>query len=124
LRAFARNADLRGGDVDGRDQRSREPSQVNRERSPAGADLGDRHAWTQVQFSRDPLELVQLRLLDRFVLWILEESTGVVQPFVQEQTVDLGVYIVMVARVGGGEANRIGLVPPPHRSPDLSKQAL
>ena len=48
--------------------------QVNRERPPAGADLGDRHAWTQVQLSRDPLKLVQLRLFDRFVCGVLKEG--------------------------------------------------
>ena len=67
LRTFARHADLRGRDVNGRHTRASEAGQVNCERPPAGADLGDCHAWTQVQFRRDPLKLVQLRLFDRLV---------------------------------------------------------
>ena len=37
-------------------------------------DLGDRHAGTQVQLRGDPLQLVQLRLLDRLAGGVLEEG--------------------------------------------------
>ena len=75
LRTLARHADLRGRDVNGCDTRARELGQVNRERPPAGADLGDRHTWTEVQFGRDLLKLVQLRLFDRVVCGVLKECT-------------------------------------------------
>ena len=59
LGVFARNAELLGGDVDGGHPRAGGGRDVDGEGSPAGADLGHRHARAQTQLGCRPPQLLR-----------------------------------------------------------------
>jgi hypothetical protein len=97
---------------------------VDGEGAPARADLGHRHAGLEAQLGRRADELAPLRVFERVPLRVFEDGAGVVQPVVEEEAVEIGREVVVVSGVGGGDADRVRLVPAPEGAPAPPQQAL
>ena len=123
-RALARHLELLGRDVDRGDMRAGLARKMDGEAAPARADLRDGHAGLQLQLGRGVNELVALRLLQRFMFGIAEIGAGILHVLVEEEPIELGRYVVMMPRMLGRRADRIGLMPAPQRAPDLAHHFL
>jgi hypothetical protein len=110
LGAFARNPDLLGRDVDRNHMRTGRPSDMDRERPPARADLRHGHPGCRCQLCRKPSNLVLLCAFEAVGLRVLEERTGIVQSLIEEQSVEVSRQVVVVARIRRGNPERIGLL--------------
>ena len=97
---------------------------VDGQRPPARADLGHGHAGSQAQLGGRADELAPLRLLQRVPRRVVEDGAGVVEAVVEEQAVEVGREVVMVAGVGGGDADGVRLVPAPQGAPKPPQRAL
>jgi hypothetical protein len=64
-----------------------------------------------------------LRLFERFMLGVSKISAGILHLIVEE-AVKLGRDIVVVARMGGGKPDRIGLMPAAQAAPHPPHQPL
>jgi hypothetical protein len=67
-------------------------------------------------------QLVVLRLFQRLVLGITKITTRILHLIVEEQAIELGRDVIVVAGIRSGKPNRIGLMPaaqpaphPPHQ---------
>src|ERR1700721_3147294 len=96
---------------------------MNRKPAPAGADLGDGHAWLQLQLGGSVDQLVALRLFQRFMFGVAKIGAGILHLIVEEQAVEVGRDVVMVAGMSGGTPAGFALMParraaphPPHQS--------
>jgi len=71
------------------------------QRPPSAADIQESLPRLDVQFAKDVIELVQLRLVERFVL-NAEIGAGVNHPRVQKLPVKLVRHVVVKLQVAGG----------------------
>ena len=69
-------------------------------------------------------QLVALRLFERVVLRIAKISAGILHLIVEEQAIELGRNVVMVAGMSSGKPDRIGLMPAPQAAPHPPHQLL
>src|ERR1700679_3581431 len=97
---------------------------MNRKAAPAGTDLGDGHAWLQLQLAGGVDQLVALRLFERFMLGVSKISAGILHLIVEEQAVKFGRDVVVVAGMSGGKPDRIGLMPRPQAAQPPPHQLL
>src|ERR1700674_1109076 len=97
---------------------------MNGEAAPAGADLGDAHAGSYLQLAGGVDQLVVLRLFERVMLGIAKISTGILHLIVEEQAIEFGGAVVMVAGMGGGNPVRISLMPAAQAAPHPPHQLL
>src|SRR5262245_20063318 len=70
LGSGACDPDLLGRNIDRGDPGARFARKMNGEAAPAGTDLGNGHAWLQLQFAGGVDQLVLLRLLERVALGV------------------------------------------------------
>src|ERR1700674_784905 len=97
---------------------------MDREGTPSATDLGHRHPRLQLQLRSGMNELVALRLFERVACGVAKVRARIMQVLVEEEPVEIGRNIVMVARVRGGFADRVRLMPPSQRPPDLAQDFL
>ena len=121
---LARDTELLGRDVDRGHPRPGCGGDVDGEGAPAGADLGHRHAGRRPQLGCRTLQLLQLRLFQCIGGRVFEDRAGIVQAVVEEQPIELGRDVVMVAGVGRRDRRGIRLVPAPRGAPQPSQQRL
>ena len=115
------DTDLLGRDVDRDDTGPGRLRDVDRERAPARADLGHAHPGLQAELGGRAHEFVALGLLERLVFGIQEHAAGIVEPFVQEEPVEVGREVVVPARIRRCHADRIGLMPALQAAPQPSQ---
>ena len=94
---------------------------MNREGAPSATDLGHRHPRLQLQLRSGMNELVALCLFERVACGVAKVRARIMQVLVEEEPVEIGRNIVMVARVRGGFADRVRLMPASQRPPDLAQ---
>jgi hypothetical protein len=69
-------------------------------------------------------ELIALRLFERVACGVAKVRARIMQVLVEEELVEIGRNIVMVARVRGCFADRVRLMPASQRPPDLAQDFL
>ena len=86
---LARNTELLGRDVDSGHPCPGCSGDVDGKGTPAGADLGHRHAREQTQLGCRMLQLLELCLFQGIGRRVFEYRTGIVQAVVEEQSIKL-----------------------------------
>ncbi len=69
-------------------------------------------------------QLVALRLFERFMFGVSKIPAGILHLIVEEQTVKFGRDVVVVAGMGGGKPDRVGLMPAAQATPHPAHQLL
>ena len=97
---------------------------MNGKAAPAGADLGDAHARFELQLGGGVNEFVALRVFKCVAFGIAKISAGILHVVVEKQPVQVARQVIVVARLLGRGADRIGLMPTPQRAPQPAQQLL
>src|SRR6185437_2687315 len=84
----------------------------------------NRHARLQLELAGGVDQLVALCLFERFMIGVTKVRAGILHLVVEKQTIDFGRDVVMVARVSGGEPDRVGLMPATQAAPYTPHQPL